>query len=195
MPGVNAVACVSNEAVEGSPFRTVVKDPARGNIGIGTARAEVGFFEMHGLKPAAGRFFAKDHGEDMVLDRAGAAPESQPSVVLNESGVRQLGFKSSADAVGRTIVWSRRAESGGFLPARGSEIVGVVQDFSIGSSRMPIEPKMYYVDPAQGILFARLQGQRIPETLSAIDALYRRLGHVRPIKRDFLVETMRDDYR
>ena len=195
LPGVNGVSCVSNAAVGGFSLKTFVKDPARGSIGINTAPADVGFFEMHGLKPLAGRFFSRDHSEDMVLDRPGAGVESQPSVVLNESGLRQLGFKSPQDAIGRSIDWSRTSGDAALPPFRSSTIVGVVQDFTIGSSRTLIDPTIYYVDPAPGILFARLEGQHIPETLSAIDSLYRRMGHVRPIKRDFLGESMREDYR
>jgi putative ABC transport system permease protein len=55
---------------------------------------------------------------------------------------------------------------------------------------------MYYVDPVSTFhLFAMLQGQRLPETLQSIDALWRSTGHVRPIKLDFLGETMRQAYR
>jgi putative ABC transport system permease protein len=55
---------------------------------------------------------------------------------------------------------------------------------------------MYYVDPTSTfVLFAQLQGQRLPETLQSIDALWRSTGHVRPIKLDFLGEVMREEYR
>ena len=131
----------------------------------------------------------------MVLDRPRTGVASQPSVVLNESGVRQLGFRSPQDAVGRTISWGRLVGPDGRQIFRSSEIVGVVQDFTIAPNRTPIDPTLYFVDPAAGTLFARLQGRHVPETLSAIDALWRRTGHVRPIKRDFLGEAMREDYR
>jgi putative ABC transport system permease protein len=195
LPGVSGVTSASNEAVGEFPIKTFVKDPAHGAISIDIAPADVGFFEMIGLKPLAGRFFSGDRGEDMVLDRPNPGPENQPSVVLNESGARQLGFATPQEAVGRTISWGRLVDAGGHQIFRSSEIIGVAPDFTIHSGREPIDPTIYYVDPAAGIMFAKLQGQRIPETLSAIDALWRRMGHARPIKRQFLVEAMRDDYR
>jgi putative ABC transport system permease protein len=199
LPGVNAVACVSYEAIEGSPSKTFVKDPARGNITINTAGADVGLFEMHALKPLAGRFFSKDRGEDMVVDGPGADPQSQPSLVLNESAVRQLGFNSAQEAIGRSVDWIRpfAAPPTDAQPSfRSSRIIGVVSDFTLGSIRTAVDPTMYFVDPiSTHLLFAKLQGQRLPETLQSIDALWRSTGHVRPIKLDFLGETMRAQYR
>lgn len=199
LPGVNGVACVSDQALASFSIKTFVKDPARGDVTVAVAGADVGFFEMHGLAPLAGRFFANDRGEDMVLEGRDASAQSQPSLVLNESAVRQLGFNSPQDAIGRSIDWVRPADTpdADAKPQfRSSRIVGVVSDFTLGSIRTAIEPTMYYVDPAATfILFAKLEGQRIPETLQSIAALWRSTGHVRPIKLDFLGETMRQQYR
>lgn len=199
LPGVNAVACVSNEAIGDIPTKTFVKDPARGNITINTAGADVGFFEMHALKPLAGRFFSKDHGEDIVVGIPGADPQSQPSLVLNESAVRQLGFDSPQEAIGRSVDWIRpfAAPPTDAQPSfRSSRIIGVVSDFTLGSIRTAVDPTMYFVDPiSTHTLFATLQGQRLPEILDSINVLWRSTGHVRPIKLDFLGETMRQEYR
>jgi putative ABC transport system permease protein len=199
LPGVSATACVSYEALEDSPTKTFVKDPARGNIAIDTAGADVGFFEMHGLKPLAGRFFSADRGEDVLLDGPNAGPQDQPSLVLNESAVRQLGFESPADAIGRSVDWIRpfaappTEPQASFLSSR---IIGVVGDFTLGSIRTAIDPTMYFVDPiSTHLLLAKVQGERLPETLQSIDALWRSTGHVRPIKLEFLGEIMRQWYR
>ncbi len=194
LPGVDSAVNASGGAIQGDTLKTTVKDPARGTIGIGAAAADVGFFEMFGLKPLAGRFFNHDQGEDMVLDRPGPGPDSQPTVVLNEAGVRQLGFSSPQAAIGRTLDWSRFYQ-GAPLPARNSRVIGVVGDFTLFSSRDRVPPMLYYVEPSSGLLLAKLQGQRVPETLKAIRTLYQRMGHARPIKIDFLSDVVRDDYR
>lgn len=198
IPGVSAVTCASDQATSTFPLKTRVKDPAKGTISIDAAPIGVGFFEMHGLKPLAGRFFSKDQGQDVVLDRADRDPGAQPTVVLNESGVRQLGFESPDAAVGKRLVWSRlSAEPPGTAPPfRGSQIIGVVPDFTLGTLRDTIEPTMYYVDPpSTGLILAELEESRLPETLRSIDALWRRTGHVRPIYREFFGEIMRQTYR
>jgi putative ABC transport system permease protein len=196
LPGVSGVSCVSEPAADDFPFKTYVNDPGRGTIGISAAAADVGFFEMHGLKPLAGRFFSNDHGEDMVLDRPGAGPESQPSIVLNESAVRQLGFKSPQDAVGSSLSWKRApasSPSADVAPFRSSRIVGVVGDFTLWSMRHRTEPTIYFADPAEGILFAKLQKQTMSETLGAIEGLYRRIGHVRPLRWEVLGDHRREE--
>ncbi len=199
LPGVNGVACVSDQAVGDFHIKTFVKNPARGNIAIDAAAADIGFFEMHGLKPLAGRFFSNDRGEDVVLAGADASPQGQPSLVLNESAVRQLGFKSPQDAIGASLDWARPAAgppTGAPAPFRSSRIIGVVGDFTLGDLRTAVDPTLYYVDPAfAGPMFANLDGRRLPETLRSIEALWRSTGHVRPIKLNFLGETMREGYR
>jgi putative ABC transport system permease protein len=200
LPGVNAAVCVSYEALD--PFsatKTLVKDPVRGDIAINTAGADVGFFEMHGLQPLAGRFFSADRGEDVVLDGPNAGPQSQPSLVLNESAVRQLGFDSPWDAIGKSVDWIRpyaappTEAQPSFLSSR---IIGVVGDFTLSSIRWAVDPTMYFVDPiSTPLLSATVQGQRLPETLQSIDALWRSTGHVRPIKFEFMSEYMRQLYR
>jgi putative ABC transport system permease protein len=199
LPGVSSAACVSYEALGESGTKTLVKDPVRGDITINTAGADVGFFEMHGLQPLAGRFFSVDRGEDMVLDGPNAGPQDQPSLVLNESAVRQLGFDSPWDAVGKSVDWIRpyAAPPTGAQPSfRSSRVIGVVGDFTLlGSIHTAVNPTMYFVDPiSMPFLSAKVQGQRLPETLQSIDALWRSTGHVRPIKFEFLGEIMRSWY-
>jgi putative ABC transport system permease protein len=199
LPGVNAVACVSGQATGTFPIKTVVKDPTRGDVTVEVASADVGFFEMLGLTPLAGRFFSNDRGEDMLLGGPDPGPESQPSVVLNESAVHQLGFESPQVAIGKTIAWVRPSgvpQTAAPPHLRSSRIVGVVKDFTLFSVRDAVDPTMYYVDPKSTyILFAELQGQHLPETLEAINALWRSTGHVRPIRLDFLGDIMRNAYR
>jgi len=143
---------------------------------------DVGFFELQGLKPLAGRFFSRSQGQDMVLDRPNPGPDVQPAVILNESAARLLGFARPADAVGKTINWTRWSASDPNRPnqlpaARPSQIVGVVRDFTLGSIRTPIEAAIYHVEPSStGTILAKLDGRRIPDTLAAINRLWRRAG-------------------
>lgn len=196
IPGVSAVAC-GGPVAAGGPFRitTTVRDSNQNAITIGTAAIDVGFFEMYGLAPLAGRFFAEDRGEDMVLDRSEPDPGAQPTVVLNESGVRQLGFESPEAAVGQSLVWQRPfAAPEGISPQyRNSQVVGVVPDFTlINTMRATIKPTMYYVDRRNaGIIFAKLEESRLSETLHSIDDLWRRTGHVNPMSVEFIGDVFR----
>jgi putative ABC transport system permease protein len=182
MPGVRSVACGSRAALGGAN-KSVIFKPGRTMQTINEAQVDVGFFELHGLKPLAGRFFSKGHGEDMVLDRPGWTTATQPSIVINRTAALALGFSNPADAVGKRFSWVRWAQSppGVIPPDQVSEIVGVTPDYTLGSIRSSIEASLYYVDPVRaGILVAKLDGRRIPETLQAIDRLWKRSGQTGP---------------
>jgi putative ABC transport system permease protein len=191
LPGVKSTSCASGVALGLGMSNTIVTLPDRSQRTLQTGPVEVGFFELQGLKPLAGRFFSRSQGQDMVLDRPGAGPDIQPSVILNESGARLLGFRRPADAVGKTISWTRWSASDPNHPnqlpaARPSQIVGVVRDFTLGSIRTPIEATIYHVEPSStGGFLVKLDGRSIPDTLAAINRLWRRTGNDRPLNLAF----------
>src|SRR6185437_12545013 len=180
LPGVKAVSCGDQAALSMGGSSTLVTMPDRSTRTLNGGTIDVGLFEMHGLKPLAGRFPSRAHGEDVLLDKPvpGAYPDLQPSVVVNESAARLLGYARPADAVGKTIIWSRWSASTNFAslpPPRPSQIIGVVGDFALGSIRTAVPPSIYYVDPARGrYIIAKVDGARMPETLKAIDDAWRR---------------------
>jgi putative ABC transport system permease protein len=156
---------------------------------VQAAPVDLGFFEMHGLKPAAGRFFMGSQGQDMVLLQPHPGPDVQPSVVLNESAARLLGFRRPADAVGKTISWTRwsaETDPTKLAAPRPSQIVGVAPDFTLGSIRTAIDPVIYHVEPGStGYVLAKLDGRAIPETVAAINRLWPRTGNDGPLRLTF----------
>jgi putative ABC transport system permease protein len=198
IPGVKATSCGS-EAAEGQGGSTpVVKLPSGGSLTMQGARVGVGFLEMHGLKPVAGRFFARAHAEDVQLEEQANDPNLQPPVVLNESAARVLGFGAASKAVGQPITWTRWSamRGPGGPPSRSSQVIGVVRDFSLGSIRTPISPTLYFVDVCCAeYTLVRLDGRRLPEALPAIDRVWARMGHDRPIQRTFESQSVQALYR
>ena len=199
LPGVKSTSCASYVALGQGMSNSLITMPDRSQRTVQGANVDVGFFEMHGLTPLAGRFFDRGQGQDMVLDRPGAGPDSQPSVVLNESAARLLGFARPADAVGKTISWTRWSASTNQtqLPAaRPSQVVGVVRDFTLGSIRTAIEPASYHVEPTgTQFLLVKLDGHAIPETLAAINRLWRRTGNDQPANTVFENRAVQDLYQ
>ena len=181
LPSVKATSCANFSTIGEGVNNSLVTMPDRSVRTVNASLVDAGFFEMHGLTPLAGRFFARNQGEDMVLDRPAVAADVQPTAVLNESASRLLGYANPAAAAGKMITWTRWSSATGtamVMPAHASQVVGVVRDFTLGSVRTPILPSLYYVDPAEmRILVIKLDGRRIPETLAAIDRLWRRTGH------------------
>ena len=199
LPGVKQVACAGGQVVSGGISSNFAMQPGHPQVTMNLGPVDVGFFEMHGLKPLAGRLFDPNRGQDMVLQRMGESGVYQPAVVLNEAGVRRLGFKSPQEAIGKTISWGRwsaASAAGQFPPIAASEVIGVVPDFTLQSIRSQINPQIYYVDPADGrFMVAKLSGRQIPETIRAIDQAWRATGHDRPLPHEFESQVVQDLYK
>ena len=202
LPGVKQVACASQVVVADGQEHNSAMRPGHPPMSVSMAAVDVGFFEMHGLKPLAGRFFDPNRGQDVVLERMGEGIANQPTLVLNETGARKLGFRTPQDAVGKTISWSRWTAAfasgarSGPPPAAPSEVIGVVPDFTLRSIRNHIEPEIYFVDPGDSrFMVAKLDGRQIPETVKAIGRAWRATGHDRPLPQAFENQVVQDIYR
>jgi putative ABC transport system permease protein len=184
LPGVKAAACASRNVFQMGMWRTAAVMPDRSTRDIAQSAVDAGYFELQGIRPLAGRLFSRDLAEDMVLERTGPAAPVQPTVVLNESGARALGFARPGDAVGKTVNWARFVDLPNAPPVqpRPSRIVGVVPDFNFASIRVRNPDQIYYVSPQEtSLLVVKLDGRALPETLDAIRRLWLRTGHDRPI--------------
>ncbi|MFC3080511.1 ABC transporter permease [Phenylobacterium terrae] len=189
LPGVKDAACAESGALNLSDGAdTVVVDGRRASIT--TAGVDYGLLELFGVEPLAGRFFDRNRPSDAV-ERA----DAYPPVVINETAMRKLGFASPEQAVGKTISWhglwddSLRDRRDWDPTARPSEIIGVAPDFTFGSMRSTIQPTLFSMSrhkpPLSVALAVKLDGQSTPETLAAIDRLWKRYGGGRPILRVF----------
>jgi putative ABC transport system permease protein len=159
-----------------------------------SAPVDYGFFELFGVEPLAGRLFAQDRGEDDVL-RADPKAELNPSLIINETAARTLGYPSPQSAVNEYRRWNRVVLSGGegtISQLQSSHIIGVIPDFSVGSVRDVIEPTAYYVDPG-GVSFTvlKLDGRSIPETMHAVKALWEKTQNS-PFDGSFLSQRVND---
>jgi len=191
LPGVRGAACATADALNLSNNRdTVIAGARRADISI--APVDFGFFEVFGVRPVAGRLFDKARPADGALD----SPDTNPPVVLNETAVKRLGFSSATAAVGQTVLWrgtwdeSQRKDTFTLPPNRPSRVIGVVPDFTLGSTRAPIEPSLYSIGrnlpPYSVALAAKLDGRQTPETLAAIDRIWKRVGDGQPMMRVFV---------
>jgi len=197
LPGVRAAGCSSAEAMNLSTSHDDASVEGR-RASISRAPIDFGFFEVFGVKPVAGRLFDERRPADAAMDN----PDSYQPVILNETAARRLGFKSPEAAIGKTILWhgfwdeTLRRPGPVAWPAKPSEIIGVVPDFTLGSVRQPIEPFLYGIGrlapPSSVSLAVKLDGARVPETLAAMDRIWQRVGQGRPMMRYFVDQfTMR----
>ncbi len=111
-----------------------------------------GYFELFGLTFVAGRPFSPD------------IPETRTDeVVVNETVARMAGL---------TNPLGKKIEDGGAAPLR---IVGVVRDMHFTSLKTRIGPLMFRYRPSLSrMLFVKVSGRRMPETLAFIEDTIKR---------------------
>lgn len=213
LPGVRGEACSSLAMLPELGWEEGVKRQDGGKpFALRLVPAGYGVFELYGLSPRAGRFFSRDHGGDEVP--SDPAPDLMAHYVINETAVRQLGFASPEAAIGQRISFDQPPPSHDVssvkqppLTGKGTTyndgpatretldgiVIGVVPDFSLFPTDDAVPPTAYSVgwtmltpQPKATLIHVKLSGRDIPETLEAIDRLWRKTGADRPIDRTFL---------
>lgn len=184
LPGVAGAACSTLNALNTPALVNSLPVEVGGGHqeSFDWAPVEFGFFQVYGIHPLAGRVFSPDHGTDGVL--ANWSTPAQPTVVINETAARKLGYSDPRAAVGRQMLWTRP----GAKPVTGpSEIIGVVSDMPM-TVRDATDPIFYLVVPGAGpsVISIRLTGQDISGTARAIERLWAHVDPVHPMIGTFL---------
>ena len=193
VPGVAGAVCANEGGLFNGGMSVFAQVQGGPETPMVSGVVDYGALEFYGLRPLAGRYFDHDHGDDGRLVEREAA--GNPSVVINETAMRKLGFSSPAQAIGKIVSWNRRRWSAKPTPGTvgPSEIIGVSPDFALDTRRQ-VYPQILYVDPASfSVLSVRLIGSQIPEALTGIDAAWSQIVHTR-IRRHFLSQNLQDIY-
>jgi putative ABC transport system permease protein len=125
----------------------VVLPGATKSIDIGSYQVDSGFLDAMGMKLEAGRWFDPNRPADDVtlpvetdLGAEKALAARGANVVINDLAVKQLGFKSPQDAIGKTFSNELFSKETGPVKLT---VIGVVGDTRFGSVRQAIEPMMF----------------------------------------------------
>ncbi len=195
IPGVSAAACSGSVALNYAWIDWDLKRTDGVSISVDQAPVEPGFFDLYGVRPLAGR----------VFDAASDSPASW-RLVLNETAVRKLGFRSPQDAVGKSITcqdfpqFKFDCASVYAWPNGQAEVIGVVPDFAVDAVHDAVHPAAYDFNPRESgfltgfqFLSVKLSGAQIP-TLQAIDRLWTQFGEPKAIVRTFLDQRVQEVY-
>ncbi len=124
-------------------------------LSMRNAGIDADFVNVFGIKMLAGRNFVNtDFNPDW---------NKLHNIILNDYAVKQLGFKSDNDAIGKTIS----------LFERNWDVVGVMDDFHQKSLRYPIEPTIFL--PAYGNnnpICIKVDTKDLASTINAVKAKY-----------------------
>jgi putative ABC transport system permease protein len=184
LAGVLGVFCSTESFLNRETFSNLRLRDGR-IVAIDMVGAEFGIFDLYGLRPLAGRLGSSPNSNGSLADTGG--------YILNESAVRQFGFRSAAAAIGQSLPIVGTGE-GSLPPEVVNEIVAVVPDFAIHAVEQNDKPAIYYLPSSnnpwgtrdQGLVNIKLTGCDIPETLSAIDRLWLATGNSGASDRFFL---------
>jgi putative ABC transport system permease protein len=193
VPGVARAACANEAALFNGGMIVSAQVQGGAATPMVSGMVDYGALEFYGLRPLAGRFFDQNHGDDGRLVEGETA--GNPSIVVNETAMRKLGFNSPSQAIGKIVIWNRRRWTVNPTPGTTgqSEIIGVSPDFALDTRRQVL-PQILYVDPISfSVLSVRLVGSQIPEALTAIDASWSQIMHT-SIHRRFLSQSLQDMY-
>jgi len=193
LPGVEAAGCSSNGFLNFGSQGGLVFTTSDGSAApVGWGNVDAGFFDVYGLRLLAGRMLSESDATPRV-DLAKNEPMPASAMLINEAAVRRFGFSSPAEAVGQTLPLA--APGNDKMILANVTIVGVVPDFALNAVERVVAPAIYWSVPAfHDSLNIKLTGGDIPETLAAIDGLWKEFGEPRPIARTFLDQRLEDLY-
>jgi putative ABC transport system permease protein len=115
----------------------------------------MGYLDLYRIKLLAGR----DYTYTDFIPNSG----NLRNIILNESAIKLLGFKSPQDAIGKTIIrWIRKYV-----------IIGVINDYHQKSLRYPVEPTMLFASYGTGSpISVKVQPKDLPATIALIKKKY-----------------------
>lgn len=139
------------------------------------------FLQTLGVKLLAGRLFSSEFAADTLT-----------SFVINEQAVKQFGFASPQDAVGKWLAADWDGEQNRF------NIVGVVKDFHFKDLHEAIEPFAFrfYNDADAGFnyMIIHARGGNAGPPLSELETTWKKLNPNEPFEYSFLDQDFQKNY-
>ena len=134
------------------------------------------FIDLYGLKMAAGRGF----------DRSFPSDETE-GFILNESGVKRLGFDSPQAALGKPLRWQNRQ----------GRVIGVVRDFYFMSVQQEVEPfiMVMLADRTPGYLSVNVATDGFGRVVNEIEARFNEIMPDRIFEYYFLDQDFDEQYK
>ena len=137
------------------------------------------FLQTLGVQVVAGRLFSSEFTADTLT-----------RFVVNEETVKQFGFGSAQEAVGKWLAFDWEGEQHQFT------IIGVVKNFHFKDLHENIEPFAFrmYNDAGYNYLVARTKGENMKQTLTGLEATWKKLNPNEPFEYSFLDQDFQKNY-
>ena len=142
-------------------------------------RVDESFLQTLEIEPLAGRIFSREFTADTAN-----------SIILNKTGIEQLGFASADEAVGKWVAFDWNGEQIQF------DIIGVVKDFHFKDLHEDIEPYGFLLNntSTQNYLVAQMTAGDVKGTLAAVEAAWQQFIPEEPFEYSFLDQDFQKNY-
>ncbi|RLC58180.1 MAG: hypothetical protein DRH89_01705 [Candidatus Cloacimonadota bacterium] len=184
IPGVTATSASLGVPVMDSGYSTfLLPDLANEehNFNISIKSIDDDYLDFYEIPLLAGKRLSDLEGGDFIN-----------LTVINEATVRQLGFASNEEALGKSYTIAFGNRDGRYKP----EIIGVVKDFHFKSMKSEVSPLLLM--RWQGLfkeVSIKLSSQNIPETMKCIKGVWEELYPEHPFDYIFLDEKIDNLYK
>jgi putative ABC transport system permease protein len=137
------------------------------------------FLQTLDIQPLAGRLFSPQFPAD-----------TNGSMVINLATVKELGFASPGEALGKKLYMDWRGKSYDF------HVVGVVRDFHFQDLHVPIAPYAFFLNnrPSYSYLVVHASAGNVSPLLNSIGKVWSRLNPAEPFEYSFLDEDFQKNY-
>jgi putative ABC transport system permease protein len=178
LPNVKSVTMSSSVPGGGNPGAYSKIQNVKGEMQIANLDlyfVDWDYIKQFNIKMAAGRDFSRDFQTDTTQ-----------AMILNEAAVKQFGYHSAKDAVGRDFdQWGRKGK-----------IIGVMKDFHFKSLQQEIKPLSMRIEPnGCGLVSIKVSANNLPATITAIENKWNKLIPARPFSYFFLDEFFDTQYK
>jgi len=140
---------------------------------------DVSYLRTLKVEPVAGRLFSEEFPADTGY-----------RVVLNETAIKEIGFRDAQSAVGNKVFFDYQGTNYGF------EIVGVLKDFHFEDLHLPITPYGYNLggDSEFNYLMVHAKPGDIGALIKTIETSWHKLNPNEPFEYSFLDEDFQKNY-
>lgn len=206
LPGVTGVARGDSAPGDnGTTNSNTVSLPGQGSgpkPSLTLVDVGLNYFNVYGARLLAGRQFDAAHALDDRTDATNADLLAAPhSAVINLSAVKQLGFASPQEAIGKLMIDGSGGGNGASSINSGlngmSRIVGVIGDMRFRSPHDPVRPTIYYYfrhDPWPPIAAVRYQGASPKLLMRQLQDAWKRVAPEVPFAGDTVDQRLYDQY-
>ena len=184
----NIVSVTSGYGLPGDQFAgDGVSIPGEGNKEVATSLfiGDHDYIKTLGMELIAGRDFSKDMSTDV-----------REAFIINETAVKEFGFGTPAQALGKRINWNEWEPADTTDPVKRGQVIGVVKDFHYKSLHEKVIASVIQLYPAVHFkVAAKVRTADVANTIAYINSVWKKFSPGYPLDYKFMDETFGAMYK